>query len=98
MTEDTVRTERCVGCGEDTTRPVLVRCIEVGSGPGAMLFACPDCAPNLLPPTDAWELVISHAVACETCREWPCETLQILLGVWRKVRRSLHPVPVSYSA
>jgi hypothetical protein len=92
MAEDTFRTERCVGCKEETTQPVLVRCIEAGSGPGGMLYACPDCAPRLLPPGAAWELAITHAVVCEPCRTWPCPTLQTLLGVWRKARRPLHPV------
>lgn len=38
--------ETCIGCGEVTRQPTLVRCIEVGSGPGGMLYACPACAPR----------------------------------------------------
>lgn len=35
-----VRREDCVRCGESTADPVLVRIIEVGSGPGRMYYAC----------------------------------------------------------
>jgi hypothetical protein len=92
ITEQPVRVERCCDCGEDTTRPVLVRCIEASSGPGWMLYACPGCAPRLLSPDAAWELCITHGVTCEACRTWPCDVLQTLLGVWRKTRRTLHAV------
>jgi len=92
MAESTVRTEHCCGCGKDTERPVLVRCIESASGPGGMLYACPDCAPRFLSPDAAWELCITHGVTCKACREWPCEVLQTLLGVWRKTRRTLHAI------
>jgi hypothetical protein len=36
----------CIGCGEITDQPTLVRCVETGSGPGGMLYACPTCAPG----------------------------------------------------
>jgi hypothetical protein len=40
------RTETCIDCGQPTASPTLVRCIETASGPGGMLYACPDCAPR----------------------------------------------------
>jgi hypothetical protein len=40
------RVEICVDCEQPTREPTLVRCVEVGSGPGGMLYACPDCAPR----------------------------------------------------
>jgi hypothetical protein len=41
------RTETCCSCGKTTTKPELVRVIEAGSGPGGLLYACPDCAPHI---------------------------------------------------
>ena len=34
----------CVLCEEATHRPVMIDAIETGSGPGAILYACPPCA------------------------------------------------------
>lgn len=40
------RTERCVGCGEPTDQPEVIRLIEQSSGPAVALHACPGCAPR----------------------------------------------------
>ncbi|MEV0444554.1 hypothetical protein AB0I84_14320 [Streptomyces spectabilis] len=39
----------CCRCGRATLAPVEVRYIERASGPGVTLYACPDCAPRLMP-------------------------------------------------
>lgn len=33
----------CVRCGTYSEDALLVRVVETGSGPGGMLYACPDC-------------------------------------------------------
>ncbi|MFF0445580.1 hypothetical protein ACFYT4_04010 [Streptomyces sp. NPDC004609] len=43
------RSARCLNCGRLTTAPVTVRRIETPSGPGRTLYACPACAPLLVP-------------------------------------------------
>ncbi|MEV4868460.1 hypothetical protein [Streptomyces syringium] len=39
----------CCECGNVTSAPVEVRYIERQSGPGFPLYACPGCAPSLVP-------------------------------------------------
>ena len=39
----------CVGCGTRTGAPVVVRCFSGTSGGGFVQYACPSCAPRLLP-------------------------------------------------
>lgn len=50
LTEDWQATsealERCVGCGEPTDQPEVIRLIEQSSGPAVALHACPGCAPR----------------------------------------------------
>lgn len=36
--------ERCARCGVDTGEPVMIAAVETGSGPGAIVYACPPCA------------------------------------------------------
>ncbi|MFF7689693.1 hypothetical protein ACFZB6_26550 [Streptomyces syringium] len=40
---------KCCECDIATTAPVEVRYIERQSGPGFPLYACPRCAPRLVP-------------------------------------------------
>ncbi|TGB00575.1 hypothetical protein [Streptomyces sp. MZ04] len=37
----------CIKCTKNTSAPVAVRWIHSTSGPGATLYACPECAPEL---------------------------------------------------
>jgi hypothetical protein len=39
----------CCRCERETAAPVAVRYIEQASDPGVTLYACPDCAPHLVP-------------------------------------------------
>lgn len=39
----------CCGCGCLTGAPVEVRYVERASGPGAALYACPDCVHRYSP-------------------------------------------------
>ncbi|GAA2105334.1 hypothetical protein GCM10009801_81650 [Streptomyces albiaxialis] len=38
------RADICILCQEPTPHPVMVDAVETGSGPGAILYACPPCA------------------------------------------------------
>ncbi|WP_190233269.1 MULTISPECIES: hypothetical protein [Streptomyces] len=39
----------CCRCERLTLAPVAVRYVERASGPSVTLYACPDCAPRLIP-------------------------------------------------
>ncbi|GAA2060884.1 hypothetical protein GCM10009801_02790 [Streptomyces albiaxialis] len=36
--------KRCARCGGATDEPVMIGAVEAGSGPGAIVYACPPCA------------------------------------------------------
>ncbi|MFG3259406.1 hypothetical protein [Streptomyces sp. NPDC048172] len=36
--------KRCARCRRGTDEPVMIGAVEAGSGPGAILYACPPCA------------------------------------------------------
>lgn len=38
----------CCRCGRVTGAPVAVRWIQSDSGPGVVLYSCPECAPQLV--------------------------------------------------
>ncbi|MEJ8653858.1 hypothetical protein WKI65_38930 [Streptomyces sp. MS1.AVA.3] len=42
-------TADCLLCKRTTEAPVAVGYVERVSGPGVMLYACPDCAPHFIP-------------------------------------------------
>ncbi|HEX5568236.1 MAG TPA: hypothetical protein VFY14_15145 [Streptomyces sp.] len=54
----TARAANCVRCGEHTATPVLVHVVESGSGPGALIYACP---------THAWAEILNHTTSCADC-------------------------------
>lgn len=91
MTDDTARTEQCTVCKTVTRMPVVIRVVESSSGPGAILYACPTCAPRHLTRDEAWRVYIRHAAACAACKPWPCETGQALVKVWRASPRTPDP-------
>lgn len=75
----------CAACQTITTTPVLIRSIEQASGPGWSLYACPDCAPTHLTPTEAMQLLFDHTAACPQCAlpspSEPCPQGQVLVRV-----------------
>ena len=64
----------CCRCERVTDRPVLVRVIESGSGPGGMHYACPDDARwyATLPDAPRWLRGEVRALADEEYRSVAC--------------------------
>ncbi|KAA0941892.1 hypothetical protein FGF04_04435 [Streptomyces apricus] len=54
MTRPAVR--MCARCHRVTNRPVLVHEVHAATGPGFNVYACPECADQYPPMTDALEL------------------------------------------
>ncbi len=44
MTESGRRSAACARCRRTTYEPVMIDAVEVGSGPGFIVYACPPCA------------------------------------------------------
>lgn len=70
----------CADCERITDRPILIRSVEQGSGPGWSLYACPGCAPHHLTADEARCLWIEHVERCAPCVTEECPVGSALRG------------------
>lgn len=93
MSNAIARPTPCYRCGTIENFPILVRVIESGSGPGAMLYACSEHARR------DYE---AHFTWCPTCRTGErCETsrsMRELILAAREARLASLPVSEPVSA